>query len=410
MTSTSSNSRIPVIIDTDPGVDDIIAILFAIASPELDILAFNVTLNILKVYRAIELHLELHPSDKYRFPNFNSGRKPILVRGSHAPLQGEVHGAQYFHGRDGLGNIAGRHPELAYTKPGPDHPQLTISDQTGVDVALDTLKSYPPRSVSYIVLGPMTNLALMMRKDSKTVRDRIGRVICMGGALDVPGNTSPVAEFNFYADPFAVKELLISTPLHEGLPLDRFTLVSLDISTTHELPFVVYKKAVDGAFENTKAPSVCGTKSPITHFTSSFLERTREVMLQFGKDVMELHDIVAVWCAIDHPPFPENESPTAAPEWKGNFRVFDIERTGELTRGMLVVDRREDESAYELGANRSEAQKEKDDLEHNAKLAEQQKSHIKGSTVTGIHVISETPGSQVLLEKLLNRVWNASIP
>lgn len=132
---------------------------------------------------------------------------------------------------------------------------------------------------------------------------------------------------NFYADPFAVKELLFTTPSHEGLPLDRFILLTLDTTSPHELPFSTYKKVVDDAFENTKAPSmIAGGKSPITHFTSSFLERTREIMLQFGKDAMELHDIVAVWCAIAHPPFPENENPSLAAGWQGKHRIFDIER------------------------------------------------------------------------------------
>jgi len=64
----------------------------------------------------------------------------------------------------------------------------------GVDIALDLLRSYPSRSITYIVLGPMTNLAQMMMKDGEMVRQRIGRIICMGGALDVPGNITPTAE------------------------------------------------------------------------------------------------------------------------------------------------------------------------------------------------------------------------
>lgn len=96
--------------------------------------------------------------------------------------------------RDGLGDIADRHPELS-TEVHPDtHPYLELSPKSGVDVALDILKSWPPRSVTIITLGPLTNLALMMRKESQVVSERVGRVICMGGALDVPGNTSAVAE------------------------------------------------------------------------------------------------------------------------------------------------------------------------------------------------------------------------
>lgn len=131
---------------------------------------------------------------------------------------------------------------------------------------------------------------------------------------------------NFFADPFAVKELLISTELHNGLPRDRFLLLPLDITTPHELPFPFYKTAVDPAFDTSAQPSLAGDKAPLIHFTSSFLERTREVMIQFGKDAMELHDIVAVWCAIENPPFADDEPMTLAPGWQGTSRVFDIER------------------------------------------------------------------------------------
>lgn len=126
---------------------------------------------------------------------------------------------------------------------------------------------------------------------------------------------------NFFADPYAVKELLCDSP---GLPLDRFVLLPLDITTPHELPFAVYREQVDPLFQLPSAP----TRSPLTHFTSSFLEQTRVVMLQFGKDAMELHDIVAVWCAMQDPSEVEKgeERPFLANRWKGAYRHFQIER------------------------------------------------------------------------------------
>jgi inosine-uridine nucleoside N-ribohydrolase len=69
-----------------------------------------------------------------------------------------------------------------------------LTDKSGVDIALDLIRTSPSRTITYIALGPLTNLARMMRQDGQLVRERIGRIICMGGALDVPGNTSPVAE------------------------------------------------------------------------------------------------------------------------------------------------------------------------------------------------------------------------
>ena len=106
-------------------------------------------------------------------------------------------------------------------------------------------------------------------------------------------------------------------------------MLPLDITTPHELPFPEYQKFVDPTFSST-APSPTlaqePLKSPVTQFTSSFLEQTREIMLQYGKDAMELHDIVAVWCAIENPPFADNETTKLATGWQGQSRVFEIER------------------------------------------------------------------------------------
>ncbi|KAG6812001.1 hypothetical protein H0H92_004966 [Tricholoma furcatifolium] len=254
----------------------------------------------------------------------------------------------------------------------------------------------------------------MMQKDADLIRSKIGRVVCMGGALDVPGNTSPVAEY-----PFAVKELLKPQDPHLGLPLDRFVLLPLDITTPHELPFEDYIARIDPSFDSTLKPSVASDKAPLVHFTSAFLERTREVMLSFGKDAMELHDIVAVWCAIENPPGRE-----LSPGWKVESRIFDVERyvqnmkrpatkfstnvllrTGEVTRGMLVVDRRQDESAYSPGANRSKAQAE---LERKIQHGSWDTSALEEDTrPEGIQCVTETPGPSVLLSYLFGRVWGA---
>ena len=118
-----------------------------------------------------------------------------------------------------------------------------------------------------------------------------------------------------------MKELLLPFDQHVGLPLDRFLMVPLDVTALHKMSFVKYKEQVDPSFASTTNPSTVAGKLPLTHFTSSFLERAREVMQQFGSDSMELLDIVAVWCAMDNPP----ERPLAD-GWKAGVRSFDIER------------------------------------------------------------------------------------
>ena len=227
-----------------------------------------------------------------------------------------------------------------------------------MDLSLDIIRAHPPRSVTYIALGPLTNLARMMRLDAACVRERIGRIVAMGGAFEAPGNVTPVAEcrcsyvskisflfaaVNFYADPFAVRELLYPSEPSKGLPLDRFILLPLDLTTDHELPFSEYRKWVDPAFSDTLSPSESDAKSPLTHFTSSFLERTAEVpttfrfphslanrlilqvMRGFGVDAVQLHDPITVWCAICNPPMIDNAS-LLRDGWVARKRKFQIER------------------------------------------------------------------------------------
>lgn len=132
---------------------------------------------------------------------FTASRHPLYY---FSIYQFSVHGAC----RDGLGDITDRHPEISIGDHSDIHPYLGVTNRSGVDVALDILRSKPPRSVTYIALGPLTNLALMMRKESKLVTERIGRIVCMGGALDVPGNASPMAECMLHFLPLQVFKCL----------------------------------------------------------------------------------------------------------------------------------------------------------------------------------------------------------
>lgn len=105
------------------------------------------------------------------------------------------------------------------------------------------------------------------------------------------------------------------------LPLARVLLLPLDITASHLFPFCSYATHIDPAFAEDR-PSVAAGKTPLTHFTSAFLRRTRSVMRAYGLDGMELHDIVAVWAAIAHPPGLEG----SAPGWTTRRRLFLMER------------------------------------------------------------------------------------
>lgn len=104
-------------------------------------------------------------------------------------------------------------------------------------------------------------------------------------------------------------------------------LLPLDITTPHELSFPLYQECVDRLFENTSRPSKPEEKPPLVHFTSAFFERTREVMIEFGKDAMELHDVVAVWFAANNPPCNEEHVlPKLIDGWEAHLRLFQVER------------------------------------------------------------------------------------
>jgi hypothetical protein len=99
--------------------------------------------------------------------------------------------------RDGLADISERHPELSIPKDWRSE-LLQLTDQSAVDLSLDLIRAHSSRSITYIALGPLTNLARMMRQEATLITDRIGRVIAMGGALEAAGNVTAVAECGLF--------------------------------------------------------------------------------------------------------------------------------------------------------------------------------------------------------------------
>jgi len=398
--------RIPVIIDTDPGVDDVLALLLALASPELEILAITITFgntgveecyaNVLKVFDIIARHVEEHPDDGKRFPNFDSNAPIILAKGSSLPSGGSLHTAKYFHGRDGLADISKRHPELAIRKVPLEGTRqfhnLILSEESACSVTVKLIRDRAEREITYIALGPLSNFASAFRAEQELVSGRLGRVVCMGGTFEAPGNTTPVAEFNFYADPYAVRDILGLDGRAEiaHFPLNRFVLIPLDITTKHGLELTTYVEKVDSKFGDSGRPSEEGSKPIIQHFTSSILERTWEVMKSFGIEELHLHDPSAVWCAIRNPAVVDEGDllPLMGEGWACQLRNFDIERTGELTRGMLVVDRRRS-AGGRPGENRATGASAGAGAGERARVA----------------VLTATPGQSELVKLLLLRVW-----
>lgn len=204
-----------VILDTDPGVDDALALLLAFRSPELSVVGIttvcgNVSVDQsgVNVFRVLDL---LGLKDE-----------PPVARGAERPLKGAPWGAEGVHGPDGLGGL----DEKRYPPPQP-----RLSPLSAEALILELVRDQPGE-ITLITLGPLTNLARALSKDRATLGG-LKEVIVMGGAVTVPGNVTSYAEFNIAVDPEAAQQVL-----EAGLPL---TLVGLDV--THRV--ILSKRTVE---------------------------------------------------------------------------------------------------------------------------------------------------------------------
>lgn len=181
--------RQALIIDCDPGVDDAVALMLAFGSPAFELLAITAVggnVPVVKTARNARMLRQI------------AGREDVPVfMGADRPLRREPAGAGEFHGVEGLGDIA------------PFEPAAPCAAGHAADAILDLAMARPAKSVALAVLGPLTNLALALRK-APALADRLGPVAVMGGARSEGGNITASAEFNIWADPEAAAEVLAS--------------------------------------------------------------------------------------------------------------------------------------------------------------------------------------------------------
>ena len=275
-----------IIIDTDPGQDDAVAILLALASPEeIDVLgivavAGNVSLaqNARNALKVVEL----------------SGRTGIPVfAGCERPIKRMLVTAEHVHGETGLDG-----PSL------PD-PQIRLQPQHGVDFIIETLKREPAGSVTLCTLGPLTNIALALIK-APEIAGRIKKIVMMGGAYFEVGNITPAAEFNIYVDPEAADVVMRS-----GVEI---VMVPLDV--THQ---------VLATGERIGAIKANGNRASLA--VTQMLEFSERFDLgKYGWPGAPLHDP----CVIAYLLQPEL--------FQGRHINVSIETASELTIGMTVAD------------------------------------------------------------------------
>ena len=274
-----------IIIDTDPGQDDAVAILLALASPELEVLglttvAGNVPLPLTSKNARIVCEL--------------AGRTDIPVfAGCEAPLVRPLVTAEYVHGKSGLDGIAL-----------PD-PEMQLAEGHAVDFLIETLRAEPAGSVTLCPIGPLTNIATALRQ-APDIAPRIAEIVLMGGAYFEVGNVTPAAEFNIYVDPEAADIVFKS-----GIPL-----VVMPLDVTH---MVLTTRARVEAFR--------GLGTQVGHAVASWTDFfERYDMAKYGSEGAPLHDP----CTIAYLLQPDLFS--------GRHINVEIETEGRFTTGMTVAD------------------------------------------------------------------------
>jgi inosine-uridine nucleoside N-ribohydrolase len=287
----------PILIDTDPGIDDALAIILAFASPEVSVEAITTVAGNVEVDLSTRNALRI--LDAVRPP-----RRPRVARGAAAPLAGPLITAAHFHGDDGLGNLdAFLEADGRPRYPEPSH-ALEMLD--GADLILETADRFAGRLV-IVALAPLTNVALALRRDRGRLA-QAARVVVMGGAVAVAGNVTAAAEFNIHVDPEAAAEVLAS-----GL---RIELVPLDVTRQ----VVLTQAGLRAALARAGGPTV--------RFIDDFTAHGFAFEAERGDGRMALHDPLAMGVAVD-PSLVSFEALHVA-----------VECEGRLTRGMTVADRR----------------------------------------------------------------------
>ncbi|KKZ63830.1 DNA glycosylase [[Emmonsia] crescens] len=306
--------------------------------------------------------------------------KPTVAVGASRPLEDEMRMADYFHGRDGLGDIHFSHPHLTpeqtweslffpSTKNGtaadtaevaldPSHPSLFItSKKPAHQEILRILKENDPETVTIVAVGPLTNLALAAAEDPETFL-RAKEVVVMGGAIDIPGNVTPTAEFNAYADAAAAARVFALTSLRPASTMPP-TNPSL---TTHQLPAypaqlskqltlklfpldITHQHTLTRGQFRAKIAPMTTAGSPLAEWLSIILGHSFATLdaLHPGHDgdkaALSLHDPLCVWYALTNEVSPTQQQSGWQPS-AGSPEDIRVETTGQWTRGMCVVDRR----------------------------------------------------------------------
>ncbi|KFL29059.1 nucleoside hydrolase [Devosia riboflavina] len=275
-----------IIIDTDPGQDDAVAILLALASPE----DFDV-IGVVAVAGNVGLH---HNANNARKIVELAGRPDVPVyAGCARPMRRTLVTAEHVHGDTGLNG-----PDLPA-------PKIELQPQHGVDYIIETLLSAEPKTITLCTLGPLTNIGMALVKEPK-IAERVAEIVMMGGAYFEVGNITPAAEFNIYVDPEAADIVFRS-----GI---KITVLPLDV--THQIQSTPARLNAILALGNRSGQAAYDMLT----FSEGF------DLKKYGWEGAPLHDPTVIAYLID---------PTL---FEGRECNVTVETASELTVGMTVTD------------------------------------------------------------------------
>ncbi len=277
----------PFLIDTDAGSDDAVAVVMALRQADIDVRAITVVAGNVPLEQGVQNALYFAELCEADVPVYSGAERPLLR---------EYVSADWFHGEDGLGDWGDR-----YT---PRRSQAQLPH--AVDAIIETALDNP--GIVIVTLGPLTNLALALRKAPDIV-PLVSRCVIMGGAACTYGNVTPAAEYNIWCDPEAAQIVFRS-----GLAIE---MVGWEFSTGEfvlSLADIERVRRIDTAY---------------AEFTiDSNIKGMRGYEVQTGEIGISLPDGVAMALAID---------PSICTS--SSHHYVDVECKSELTRGMTVVDR-----------------------------------------------------------------------
>lgn len=275
----------PIIVDTDPGQDDAIALLLAFASPELEVRAVTTV--------AGNVPVPLTTRNALRIRALAGADRVPVYRGCPRPMVNELVTAEYVHGATGLD--------------GPDLPEPTSAEEArnAVEFLIAELLAAPDRSMTICLLGPMTNLATAMVIEPG-IAGKIEEIVIMGGSLHEGGNITPAAEFNVFVDPHAAHVVFAS-----GVPI---TLLPLDV--THRVQTTPARVAALEAID-----------SPVGRAVGAMLDHLARLdVTRFGFAGYPLHDPCVIAYLLEPDMFTARSG------------YVSVALEGGPTQGMTVVD------------------------------------------------------------------------